>query len=305
MSDVLPKYAVITPVRDEALNLPRTAASMVAQTVPPAHWLIVDDGSTDGTRELAESLAAQHDWICVIPAETRSGTRARGAPIVRAFERGLRRLGELPEVVVKMDADLSLPPDCYERLLAAFAGDGRIGVAGGVVMNEVNGGLEHDIRPDFVPGALKAYRVRCLDDIGGLRPSMGWDGIDEYAARARGWRVHVIRDMTVIHFGRRGSKQPWYRARFEEGVANHYMGYLMPFLLLRVLYRTVVEQPPLLGGLMLGAGFMHARLTKAPQVDDPYAIAQLRADQRERMLRMLRSVPRRTRRGRDRAIARV
>ena len=293
MSGGLPDYAVITPVRDEAGNLPRTAASMLAQTVRPRRWLIVDDGSTDGTREFAESLAAGHDWISVISADARSGTRARGGPIVRAFERGLATLAERPEVVVKMDADLELPPDCYERLMDAFARDSQMGIAGGVVMNEVNGGLRHDIRPDFIPGALKAYRLDCLDDIGGLRPSMGWDGIDEYAARARGWQVHVIRELTVIHFGRRGSKQPWYRARFEEGVANHYMGYLVPFLMLRVLYRMAVEAPPALGGLVLGAGFVHARLTNAPQVDDPYAIAQLRAEQRARMLRLVRSLARR------------
>src|SRR4051794_13842902 len=129
MSSGLPDYAVITPVRDEARNLPRTAASMVAQSERPVRWLIVDDGSTDGTRELAESLAREHDWISVIAAGPRSGTRARGGPIVRAFERGLETFAERPEIVVKMDADLELPSDCFERLLELFAGDPRAGVA--------------------------------------------------------------------------------------------------------------------------------------------------------------------------------
>ena len=288
MSSGLPDYAVITPVRDEARNLPRTAASMVGQSERPARWLIVDDGSTDGTRELAESLASEHDWIDVISAGPRTGTRARGGPIVRAFERGLGTLAEPPEVVVKMDADLELPPDCYERLLGLFAGDPRTGVAGALVMNEIGGALKGDVRPEFVHGALKAYRVTCLEGIGGLRASMGWDGIDEYAARARGWRVAVLEDLVVVHFGRRGAKQPWHKARFEEGVANHYMGYLFSFLALRVVYRMAVETPPVLGGLAIGAGFLHSRFTRLARVDDPLAIAQLRSEQRERIRSLVR-----------------
>lgn len=288
MSGNRPDYAVITPVRDEVRNLPRTAASMLAQTEPPARWLIVDDGSTDGTRELAESLAAEHDWISVISAGPRSGTRARGGPIVRAFERGLATFARRPEVVVKMDADLELPPDCYERLMDTFASDPRAGVAGALVMNEIRGTLKGDVRPEFVHGALKAYRTACLEDFGGLRASMGWDGIDEYAARARGWRVRVLEDVVVIHFGRRGAKQPWHKARFEEGVANHYMGYLPSFLALRVVYRMAVEAPPVLGGLAIGAGFVHSRLTRLPRVDDPLAIAQLRSEQRARIRSLVR-----------------
>ena len=296
MSRDLPTCVVITPVRDEAAHLPRTAASMTAQEVRPRQWVIVDDGSTDGTRELAAQLASEHDWIELTDAPVREGIRARGAPIVHAFNHGLACVDTRADVIVKMDADLVLPPDYFRRVLEEFAADPAAGVVGGVVVNEVHGRQQPDHRSFKVSGAVKAYRSTCLDEIGGLRPAMGWDGIDEYAARARGWKISLLTDVVVTHFGLRGGKQPWYRARFEEGVANRYMGYLPTFLLVRVLYRMAVETPPLLGGAAIAAGFIYASLTSAPQVDDPQAIAELRAEQRSRMRGLIRRVATRNQR---------
>jgi hypothetical protein len=128
--------------------------------------------------------------------------------------------------------------------------------------------------------------MACLEEIGGLHPSMGWDGIDEYAARARGWHVHTLPELTILHYRQRGGAQKWRKARFEEGVANHYMGYLPSFVAVRVAYRSVVEHPPVLGGLALGAGYAWSRLRRRPQVDDTAAIAELRLEQRARMRRL-------------------
>lgn len=283
----LPSYAIVSPVRDEADSLPRTAASLLAQTHRPAQWVLVDDGSTDGTLAIAQSLAAEHDWISVV----QSGAvhrRARGAAVVRAFHQGRSRLGVRPEVTVKLDCDLFLPAHYFAWVCATFARDPAAGIVGGVLLVPVDGRWRPDGAPHHVGGPVKAYRTRCLDDIGGLRPAMGWDGIDEYAASARGWRVHVLTELSVLHYKPRGSKQPWYQARWEEGRGNAYMGYLPSFLLLRAVFRMAVEPPPLAGGLVLAAGFAHARLTGVAQVDDDLAVAALRAEQRARMRALLR-----------------
>src|SRR5437016_4363102 len=116
----LPDYAVVTPVRDEAEHLARTARSMIAQTHRPLQWVVVDDGSSDETRAIAERFAAEHDWIRVIGTGPRK-QRARGAPIVRAFEAGRRALDVRPEFVVKMDGDLFLPAHYYEWVARTFA----------------------------------------------------------------------------------------------------------------------------------------------------------------------------------------
>jgi hypothetical protein len=279
----LPTYAAISPVRDEAEHFSRMARSMVAQTHRPRQWIIVDDGSTDGTRAIAESFAARHDWITVI-GSGRGHSRARGGPIVRAFETGRGQVSSRPAITVKLDGDLFLPSHYFEWVAATFARSPRAGIVGGVAM--VHDGTRWRADGDathHVNGVAKAYSTDCLDDIGGLQPSMGWDGIDEYSAKARGWEVHVLTELSVLHYRLRGSKQPFWRSRWEEGRGNHFMGYTASFLAVRAVYRMAVERPPVLGGLVLGAGFAWARLARAPQVDDPEAIAALRLEQRRRL----------------------
>lgn len=279
----LPTYAVVTPVRDEAEHFARTAESIVSQTHRPQQWVVVDDGSTDGTREVAERYAAQHDWIDVIAGDGEH-ERARGAPIVRAFQRGCDVLREQPDVVVKLDGDLFLPPHYFEWVAETFARDPRAGIVGGVALIPEDGRWVPERGNVLnVNGVAKAYRVACLEEIGGLRPSMGWDGIDEYGARAHGWHVRVLTELTLLHYGPRGSKQNALKARWEEGRGNAYMGYLPSWLLVRAAYRSLVERPPIIGGLALFAGYVWARLRRLPQIDDPAAREELRAEQRARL----------------------
>ena len=288
MPGALPTYAVVTPVRDEADHFARTAESMVSQTHRPLQWVVVDDGSTDGTREIAERYALRHHWIEVISAES-AHERARGAPIVRAFQQGCAALRERPEVVVKLDGDLFLPAHYFEWVARTFAREPRAGIVGGVALIPENGRWVPERGNVLnVNGVAKAYRVACLDDIGGLRASMGWDGIDEYGARARGWHVRVLTELTLLHYKPRGSKQNAVQARWEEGRGNAYMGYLPGWLLVRAVYRSLIEKPPVIGGLVLLAGYTWARIRRLPQIDDEAARAELRAEQRARLAGLFR-----------------
>ena len=283
----LPSYAVVSPVRDEAEHLARTADCMVAQTHRPSQWIIVDDGSTDDTAAIAGSYATAHDWIQVV----RGGghrERARGAPIVRAFKRGQSELKIRPDITVKLDGDLFFASHYFEWVAETFARDPAAGIVGGVAHIHDGAQWVPDGRVSHhVNGVAKAYRTSCLEDMGGLPESMGWDGIDEYSARARGWKIYVLSELAILHYRLRGSKQPWYRARWEEGRGNHYMGYVPAFLALRAGYRMIVERPPVLGGLVLAAGFAYHQLTGAPQVSDTAAVELLKEEQRARMRGLL------------------
>jgi glycosyltransferase involved in cell wall biosynthesis len=275
----MPDYAAITPVKDEAAHLRRTAEAMLAQTHRPTRWVIVDDGSTDESFEIAASYAAAHDWIVAIRSG-RERRRARGGPIVEAFNRGLRELPERPQFVVKLDGDLFLPAHYFAWVAATFAAEPRAGVVGGLVLiNDRGEWVAERMDRRTVHGAIKAYRSDCLEEIGGLDAAMGWDGIDEYAARARGWQVVVLSELQVLHYKTRGSAQPWRSARWEEGRGAHYMGYRWRAVVLRAGYRMLVEHPPLLGGLALGLGYLWSAVKREPQAD-PLARSQLRSEQR-------------------------
>jgi cellulose synthase/poly-beta-1,6-N-acetylglucosamine synthase-like glycosyltransferase len=279
-------YAVITPVRDEASNLPRLGAALAAQTCRPANWIIVDTGSKDETVRIATAIAAEFPWVSLehLPDQTRL---ARGAPIVRAFHHGLATLQDLPDVVVKLDADISFEPDYFERLLSNFARDPQLGMASGMAY-ELGGGRW---QPRFntansVWGAARAYRRECLRDVLPLEEHMGWDGIDELKARARQWTTATFADIPFRHHrpegGRDGVRRNAWTAR---GRAAHYMGYRAWYLGLRALYHARREP----AALAMIWGFALAKVKHEPVCTDASVRGRLRREQ------SLRSLPARLR----------
>jgi biofilm PGA synthesis N-glycosyltransferase PgaC len=284
----LPSYAIISPVRDEAAHIRRTLEAIVAQTHLPSEWVIVDDGSTDATPEIVSEYVAEYPWIRMIESGL-GGRRERGSRIVDGFNRGRSQLREPADVTVKLDGDLYLPPQYFAWVAEVFARVPTAGLVGGIgyVWNG-EAWTPEKVAKHNVHGPFKAYRTACLEDIGGLQSSMCWDGIDEYSARARGWSIHVLSELSVLHFKQRGSAQNWWEARWEEGVGNAFMGYRPEFLMLRAIYRGLVETPPVLSGLVLLGGFLWSRLTQKPQVPDFEARALLREDQRNRIRALLR-----------------
>src|SRR5690242_11651171 len=130
----MPDYVVITPVRDEAAHLSATVACMVAQTVTPTAWVIVDDGSRDATREIATSAASAHAWIRVVARDDR-GYRQAGIGVVEAFYDGLATVSTDWAFLVKLDGDVELGPDYFERCFARFDADPQLGIGGGVFHN--------------------------------------------------------------------------------------------------------------------------------------------------------------------------
>jgi biofilm PGA synthesis N-glycosyltransferase PgaC len=232
-------YAVVTPARDECDNLRRLARCLAEQTVRPSSWIIVDDGSTDGTPALVEELSQEHPWIRLTTTRA-GGSTARGGPIVRAFHLGLALLDDAPDVVVKLDADVSMGPEYFERILAAFAADSALGIASGSAYEQTNGVWRQiHTTGTSVWGAARAYRWSCLQDVLPLEERMGWDGIDEFRAKLRGWRTGTIVELPFRHHRREGGRdgaahRPW----LARGRAAHYMGYRGWYLALRALHHA-------------------------------------------------------------------
>src|SRR5256714_12997246 len=81
------RYCLITPCRDEAKFARRTLDSIANQTVPPALWVIVDDGSRDETPQILEEYAAKLPCIRIIRRKDR-GDRKLGGGVIEAFDEG-------------------------------------------------------------------------------------------------------------------------------------------------------------------------------------------------------------------------
>lgn len=277
-------YAVITPVRDESENLPRLAAALAAQTHLPRTWTVVDNGSSDGTLELAHALAAEHRWIGVlsIPGATAA---ERGAPIVRALHAAIEQLeAEPPDFVVNVDADISMEPDYFARLLERFEADPELGIASGSGFEQEDGEWrQRHVTGSTVWGATRMFRWACLQEILPFEERVAWDGIDEFKANARGWRTQAFEDLPFRHHRREGERDgTTWRARSNQGHAAYYVGYRPWYLVLRALFNARRE-PASLGMI---AGYVAALVRREPRSDDLAARAYLRSQQSVRRLRL-------------------
>lgn len=277
------RYAVVTPVRDEAQNLGRLAASLAEQSVPPARWVVVDTGSSDETISVAWALAGELPFVQVAAAPDDLADPTRGAPIVRAFEHGVGLLDLAPDVIVKVDADVSFPPDYFSRLLDAFSADPSLGIAsGGAEELDGDGWRRRYATGQSVWGAARAYRRPCLEAVRPLEASMGWDGIDEAKAQLAGWTTRTLPDLIFRHHRLEGERdgRRW-RAWAARGRASHYMGYRAWYLGLRALHHARSEP----AALALVWGYAVAAIRGETVCADEALRSHLRRNQSVKTLR--------------------
>ena len=276
-------YAAITPARDEAENLVRLSACMLEQTARPLEWVVVDDGSVDGTRDIVRALREEHPWMRVISSPgvgTHAGpleTGRVGGRDVVAFKHGVSRLERRPDVVFKLDADVTFEPDFFARLLDAFAADPRLGIAGGECL-ELEGGewRRRNVTGGHVRGATRGFRWECFEDVSPLTEQLGWDGIDEVKARLQGWETRSVPGVTFRHHRRVGERDGLWKSYESQGATARFMGYRLSYLVLRSIFR-MVEDPRSLGMIV---GWSKAARERRPRYDDLAVRRYIRAEQR-------------------------
>jgi hypothetical protein len=293
-----PAYIVVSPGRNEAAFVRRTLDSMVAQTLRPALWLIVDDGSTDDSPQILAEYAARHDWIRVLSKPDR-GHRAVGPGVIEAFYYGLDTV-DLDDYgfLCKLDLDLDLPPRYFEILVGRMQDNPRIGTCSGKAYFTNAGGdlVSENIGDEMSLGMTKLYSVACFRQIGGFVREVMWDGIDCHKARMLGWTPVSWDDpdLRFEHLRPMGSsQQSIYTGRRRHGFGQYYMGSHPLFMVASAVNR--MRQPPfVLGGLAMLHGYFGAMLRGVPRHADAGLVAFIRAYQ----LRALRG-------GKARAIARI
>ncbi len=277
------QYVVITPVRDEEQHVEATIESVSGQTVRPAEWVIVDDGSTDRTGVILDRYAAQIPWLRVIHRPDR-GFRKPGGGVVDAFNEGYRSLRCNDwDFIVKLDGDLSFSPDYFQRCFEQFRKQPDLGIGGGEICHDLGGKLKLEVNPRFhVRGATKIYRKACWEAIGGLWPAAGWDTIDEVKANMLGWKTRSFEDLRLIHHRLTGSADGLLRDRLKHGSVCFTCGYHPLFVLARCVYR-LVRKPYVIGSLAMLFGFLRGYFIHTPQVNDERLIRYLRAQQLRRL----------------------
>jgi glycosyltransferase involved in cell wall biosynthesis len=278
-------YIVITPVRNEEKYLQLTIDSMVAQTLRPQRWVIVDDGSKDDTGKIALAAAQAQPWVSVVQRPDR-GFRQAGGGVMEAFYDGYRSLGEGAwRFLAKLDGDLSLSSAYFEQSLKRFELDPKLGIGGGTICNAINGSLEVESRIDpafHVRGATKIYRRECWEQIGGLVRAPGWDTVDEVKANMLGWSTRTFSELKIEHHRAAGEAYGRWSNLIKNGLANYIAGYHPLFMLLKSIRRSF-ERPYLVAGCGLWCGFVGGYIKRVPQVADKEVITYFRRQQMNRL----------------------
>lgn len=285
------RYVVITPVRDEAEHLEHTIRSMVAQTVRPAQWILVNDGSTDATGDIIERWAAEHDWIMPVHLSDRPsgekasrGKRAVEAKEIEAFYKGVSALTcEGWEFIVKLDGDLGFEQDYFQRCFAEFLDDAKLGIGGGEIYNLLEGHLQTEPNPGFhVRGATKIYRRACWTAIGGVIPSAGWDTLDEVKANMLGWSTRTFSQLQVTHYRFTGAANGLWRNAVKNGMWSYIAGYHPVYMVARCA-KGIFRHPVILGSAGLFYGYLQGYLQQVEQANDRQLIEYLRSQQLARL----------------------
>lgn len=264
-------YVLISPCRDEAQYMRQTLDSVIAQSLRPAKWIIVDDGSTDATPQILAEYARQHDWIEIVTRQDR-GRRLVGPGVIDAFYAGYAAIEpDAYEFLCKLDLDLHLPPRYFEILIERMHADPRIATCSGKAYIRRGENLIHELHGDETSlGMTKFYRVDRFKAIGGFVREVMWDGIDCHACRMHGWIACSWddEDLRFIHLRPEGSSQmSVYRGRIRHGYGQYFMGTGFLYMTASAIWR-LREKPYILGSLAMLWGWSLSAIQRKPKYHD-------------------------------------
>ena len=219
------KYYIIIPAYNEEAFMSLTLQSLVEQTVLPTKIVVVNDNSTDKTPEIVSEFASKYSFITLVNKKS-DAIHLPGSKVIQAFHEGEKHIDDHYDIIVKVDADLIFPKNYFETIIKHFKSDEKIGMVGGFCYIEKNGDwvLENLTDKDHIRGALKAYRKTTYQQIGGLKPAMGWDTVDELLCKFYNWKVVTDESLHVKHLKPTGASYNK-AARYKQGEAFYSLGY--------------------------------------------------------------------------------
>jgi len=266
------QYVLITPAHNEEAFIEKTIQSVIKQTVLPARWVIVNDGSVDATASIVSKYLPVHPWMEMVTLTGREERHFAGK--VYAFNAGLERLQDVDyQIIGNLDADISFCEDFLEFLLKRFVEDPELGVAGTIFEEEGYSSATDSFEgQNHVSGQCQLFRRKCFNEIGGYIPHKA-GGIDWMAvttARMMGWKTRSFRERSFFHYRHLGTAQRGRLASaFSYGEKDYYLGNHPLWEIFRATYR-MAKEPYVLGGCALFLGYLSALLhrTKRPVSDE-------------------------------------
>jgi glycosyltransferase involved in cell wall biosynthesis len=257
------KYYIVIPSHNEEALISLTLQSLVEQTFLPTKIVVVNDNSTDNTEAIVNSFVSKYSFLSLVN-KTSDAIHLPGSKVIQAFQKGLETLDENYDFIVKADADLIFPNNYFETIIKHFKSDERIGMAGGFCYIEKNGEwiLENLTDKDHIRGALKAYRKETFKEIGGLKPEMGWDTVDELLCKFYNWKVVTDESLHVKHLKPTGANYNK-TARYKQGEAFYSLGYGFWITTIASLKLAMMKKKPLLF-IDYIKGFWKAKSSKKP-----------------------------------------
>ena len=257
------KYYIVIPAHNEQEYIGLTLQSLISQTVLPKKVVVVNDNSTDKTEEIVLNYAKENPYISLVN-KTSSAIHLPGSKVIQAFHKGFETLDEDYDIIVKLDGDLIFPPNYFETVISHFQSDPKIGMAGGFCYIEKNGDwiLENLTDKDHIRGALKAYRKETFQQIGGLKPSMGWDTVDELLCKYYDWKIVTDSSLHVKHLKPTGANYNK-TARYKQGEAFYTLGYGFWITAIASAKLAMMKKRPFLFFDYI-KGFLKAKKAKTP-----------------------------------------
>jgi glycosyltransferase involved in cell wall biosynthesis len=281
------KYVLITPARDEAQHIEGTIESVIKQTVRPVKWVIVSDGSTDGTDDIVRKYTLDHPWIELVRAPERRERHFAGK--VHAFNAGYARLNELDYAAIgNLDADISFDENYFSFLLRKLADDPKLGLVGTPFRDGSSSVYDYRFTNiEHVSGACQLFRRECFEAVGGYVPVKGGciDHIAVLTARMKGWKTRTFTEKVSVHHRAMGTaEQGMLMARFRNGGKDYAIGNHPAWELFRAVYQ-MTKRPFIIGGLMIVSGYGWAAVRRAERPVSPELVAFQRREQIERLKR--------------------
>jgi len=265
-------YVLISPCRDEADYMRQTLDTVIAQSMRPAKWIIVDDGSTDESPKILSEYASRHDWINILTRSNR-GRRAVGPGVIDAFYTGLDAINlDDFDYLCKLDLDLELPPTYFERVISKMETNPRqANYSGKPYLREKDGRLTSErLGDENAVGQVKLYRIAAFKEIGGFVRQVSWDGIDGHMCRMLGWiaQSEDRPELRFIHLRQMGSSQHsiWV-GRLRWGFGKYFMGSAIYYVAAVAFYR-MFEKPYIIGGWGILWGYLKALFAGVPRFEN-------------------------------------